>query len=52
VATGGNIVHLSKQIQDGENTIDISGLQNGIYFVVVTTGSQRGSNTKLIIAGK
>lgn len=31
---------LSKQIQSGENAIDISGLQSGIYFVVITTSRQ------------
>ena len=40
---------ISKQIQSGENSIDVSTLPNGIYFVRATTGKQTTYNQKIII---
>ncbi len=40
---------LSKQIQGGETVIDVSNLQNGIYFVEMTTGNKQTVCIKLSI---
>jgi len=40
---------LSKQIQNDETVIDVSGLQNGLYFVGITTGNKQTFCKKLII---
>jgi hypothetical protein len=40
---------LSKQIQNGESVIDVSSLQNGLYFAEIKTGNKQTVSTKLII---
>ncbi len=40
---------LSKQIQNCESIIDVSNLQNGLYFVEIKTGNNQTVSTKLII---
>jgi hypothetical protein len=40
---------LSKQIQNNESFVDVSGLQNGIYFAGVKTGDKQTISRKLII---
>jgi len=40
---------LSNQIQNGESIIDVTGLQNGLYFVGITTNNKKSLNAKLII---
>jgi hypothetical protein len=41
---------LSRPVRDGETMIDVTGLQNGVYFVWVTSDNKTGSCKKLIIA--
>ncbi|CAN5394952.1 hypothetical protein BH11BAC1_BH11BAC1_11070 [soil metagenome] len=41
---------LNKRVSIGENTIDVSELQNGIYFVVESSGSLQVHNLKFIVA--
>ncbi len=41
---------LTTSVHGGENTIDVSGLQNGIYFVIETTDKSRICKKKLIIS--
>jgi hypothetical protein len=41
---------LNKAIRNGANTIDVSELQNGIYFVIESSGLQQIDNLKLIVA--
>lgn len=41
---------LSKQIRNGESDVDVSNLQNGLYFMGITTSNNQSLNTKLIIA--
>jgi hypothetical protein len=40
---------LSKQIQNDESVFDVSGLQNGLYFVAITTVDKLTVSKKLII---
>ncbi|TRZ71203.1 MAG: T9SS C-terminal target domain-containing protein [Bacteroidetes bacterium] len=40
---------LSKQIRNGESDVDVSNLQNGLYFVGMTKSNNQSLNTKLII---
>jgi len=40
---------LSKQIQNGITVIDVSGLQNGLYFAEIKTGNKQTVSRKLII---
>lgn len=40
---------LSKQIQNIETVIDVSGLQKGLYFAGITTGNKQTVSSKLII---
>lgn len=40
---------LCQQIQSIQTVIDVSYLQNGLYFVVITTGDKQTVSTKLII---
>ncbi|TRZ71205.1 MAG: T9SS C-terminal target domain-containing protein, partial [Bacteroidetes bacterium] len=40
---------LSKQIKTGESDVDVSNLQNGLYFVGISKSNNQSLNTKLII---
>jgi hypothetical protein len=41
---------VNKAVRNGDNTIDVSELQNGIYFVIESSGRLQIDNLKLIIA--
>jgi hypothetical protein len=40
---------LSEQIRNGKSVVDVSNLQNGLYFVRITTGNKQTVSSKLII---
>ena len=40
---------LSKEIQNDESVIDVSGLQNGLYFIGLKTGNNQTVSSKLLI---
>ena len=42
-------VVLSKPVRNGENSLDVSDLQNGIYFVIGLSGRQHLANLKLVV---
>jgi hypothetical protein len=42
-------VVLNKQIPNFETVIDVSNIQNGLYFVGINTGNKQSVSTKLII---